>query len=263
MRKLRTIEDFFVDRIKEVDSIFDSYSTLYSIYGGLLRQGTNADAAYRSMKKSADTREKEIANMLYKQGFVIMVGAAESLLKDVFKSLLIEDFAKIIKSSNINFSAGEVQKVLVECEESGLDSPKHIAAQFGRHMYSKLQSTKDPERKINFQNVNQMEGIFDAYFGINISNDDLLSSIHRHWQVRHLIAHNDSVIDENFVNNVRKVQLLKTGEKVGKKVSVVKQDYMQARNDFIDLFTILTNSIQLNSLNSRYVRPHPDTAKVS
>ncbi|HCH33928.1 MAG: hypothetical protein UY35_C0014G0016 [Candidatus Saccharibacteria bacterium GW2011_GWC2_48_9] len=254
MKKLRTIEDFFVERIKEVDSIFDSYGTLYGIYGGLLKQGTNADAAYKSMKKSADTKQKEISDMLYKQGFVIMVGAAESLLKDVFKSLLIEDFAKVIKSSNINFSAGEVQEILVKCEESGLDSPKHVAAQFGRHMYSKLQSTKDPERKINFQNVKQMEGIFDAYFGINIDNDDLLNRIHRHWQVRHLIAHNDSVIDDNFVNNVKKVQLLEAGERVGKRVSVIKRDYIQARNDFIDLFTILTNAIQLNNLDSKYVK---------
>ncbi len=254
MKKLRTIEDFFVDRIKEVDSIFDSYSTLYKIYGGLLKQGTNADAAYRSMKNSADTKEKEISNMLYKQGFVIMVGAAESLLKDIFKSLLIEDFAKIIKSSNISFSAEEVQEILVESEESGLDSPKHIAAQFGRHMYSKLQSTKDPERKINFQNVKQMEGVFDAYFGININNDELLSRVHRHWQVRHIIAHNDSVIDDNFVNNVKRVHLLVSGEKAGLRIHVVKEDYIQARNDFIDLFTILTNAIQLNDLDSRYVK---------
>lgn len=254
MKELRTIEDNFIDRIKDVDSIFESYRTLYDIYGGLLKQGTNADSAYKSMKASAEVKEKEISNMLYRQGFVIMVGAAESLLKDVFKSLLIEDFAKIIKSSNINFSSQEVQAILTASEESGLDSSKHIAAKFGRTMYSKLQSTKDPERKINFQNVKQMEGVFNAYFGIIIDNDNLLNRVHRHWQMRHIIAHNDSTIDDNFINNVNKVALLKAGEKSGVRLSVVKQDYTQARDDFIDLFTILTNAVKLNALESQYVR---------
>lgn len=207
------------------------------------------------MKKSADEKAKEISNMLYKQGFVIMVGAAESLLKDVFKSLLIEDFAKVIKSSKIQFSAAEVQAILVESEESALDTPKHIYGRFGRLMYDKLQSTKDPENKINFQNVKQMEGIFRAYFGIEINNEDLLNRLHRHWQLRHIIAHNDSVIDINFINNVQKVQLLKSAESLGSKATIEKADYNSARDDFMDLFTILTNAIKLNKLDSKYVKP--------
>lgn len=253
MKKLRSIEGRFIENIKEVDSIFESYRTLYDIYGSLLQQGTNADAAYKSMKASADAKAEEISNMLYKQGFVIMVGTAESLLKDVFKSLLIEDFAKVIKSSNINFTSAEVQKILAESEDSGLELPKHVSARFGQLMYDKLHSTKDPQMKINFQNVKQMEGVFSSYFGIEINNADLLNRVHRHWQVRHVVAHNGSIIDDNFVHNVQKVDLLKTRERRGKIINIKKQDYLRARDDFIDLFTILTNAIKLNNLDSKYV----------
>lgn len=259
-KKSKYIEDFFVERISGVDAIFESYRTLYEIYGSLLNSNgrTNAGDAYKSMKKSADAKAEEVSSMLYKQGYVIMVGAAESLLKDVFRSLLIEDFSRLIKGSKVNFSAKEIQETLIAAEESTLDSSKHISARFGRLMYEKLQSTKDPENKINFQNVKQMEGMLRSYFGLEIDNEELLNRIHRHWQVRHIIAHNDSVVDASFVTNVNQVGLLRPGEERDKKIVVAKQDYNDARDDFLNLFTILTSAIQLNDLDTKYIKQRAD-----
>lgn len=251
--KHSSIEKVFETRIEDIDHIFESYKELYDIYSTLMKHSHAPSDAYRSMEQSAKRKQEEVAQLLYKQGFVLMTSTAEGLIKDTFKSLLIEDFSALLNGSKTVFSAAEIQKILNDAEFTGFDDVSSIASEFGNLMYHKLQSTREPDKKVNFQNVKAMEGTFRSYFGIEFENEELLNRVHRHWQIRHCVIHSDSIIDSDFIENVTKADQLKPADQIGRKIVIEKKTYTEARNDFLDLFKILSYQIKAKDLVTRYI----------
>lgn len=257
-----TIDVVFSNRLEATDSIFGSYVDLYSMYQAAMKgagvPATTLAAFSRVENSSLHNEQDRISRGLYTQGFVLMTGTAEALIKDVFKSLLIENIPSV-KDKSINFSLKDVQEVLEKSEQSGMDTAKHIGYEFGKLAYVKKfgTNTKNPSEKLNFQNIKTMIGVFESYFGITIPESSTTEGLHRDWQIRHIIIHNDAVIDKQFIHNVKAVGLLLKGEKEGKKIVVTKKEYEESKERFLTLFTNLSMLIKKSSLESKFVRSTP------
>lgn len=259
IKKYETIGKAFEEKVENLESIFSSFRDLHGMYAQIMKTANvnaNSLVAFERLTKSANTEQTRISNGLYAQGYILLTGTAEALLKDVFDSLLIENFTSIKVASGINFSSKEVQEVMIASKD-GLDSYEHLNAAFGRLVRQKLyKDIKNPTEKINFQNAQTMVETFLQYFGIVLNDSSNTNSIHRHWQVRHCIVHNNSVIDERFVHNVRIVNLLKSSEKVGKVIVIKKSDYQQAKADFLKLFESINIQIESLNLQSRFAESY-------
>ena len=252
------IDAAFQERVQEIESIFRSFRTLHGLYTGVMKTADvnpNGLAAFERAQRSADEEQERISLSLYSQGFTLLTGSAEALTKDVFESLIVENFSKVEGANQINFSVAETQNILA-FGEAFSDSYTEIAKSFGRLTRNKLyKGAQNPTEKINFQNTETMVSIFKKYFNLGIELPDTIQSIHRHWQVRHCIVHTNSVIDDRFINNVGKVGLLRTEEEPGKQLVVGRTDYENAKNDFTALFSHLSKLISDNNLTTRFVQP--------
>lgn len=256
IKKYKCINEAFEEKVKNLESIFSSFRSLHEIYVEIMKTANvnkNSLIAFERLRITAINEQDKISNGLYAQGYILLTGTAEALLKDVFESLLIENFTKIRNASGNNFSIKEIQQVMMDSKD-GLDSFDHLSAAFGRIVRSKLsKDNRSATERVNFQNVKTMIDVFKQYFGLEIDVVPMTNSIHRSWQVRHCLVHNNSLIDERFINNVTTVNLLKKSEKVGKYLSISKADYQNVKNDFLDLFTHITSLIEKANLDSIFV----------
>ena len=249
------IEELFKQRVSNIDSIFTSFRDLHQMYSQMLSTAnvnSNSLTAFDRMKKSVATKQRQISSRLYAQAFILLTGAAEALLKDVFEDLLVKNFATITGASGLSFTTKELQQAIVD----SVDSPApldDVSAALGHLTISKIFKTKNPTEKINFQNVLTMKSTFLQYFAIDIPDSVGLSSIHRYWQVRHVLVHNDGVIDERFRHNVKTVGLLQVDDVLGKKIRATKKEFDQATTDFQALFRDLGALIASAGLTSDFV----------
>jgi hypothetical protein len=242
-----TLDQVFTERTKDISSIFSSYRTLYEIYLSALkavRANQNTVTAIENAKKSVEGRQAKISGQLYSQGFILLTGAAEALLKDLFDCLLRENFSVAHLPKAMNFSAAEIQDILNK--ESDL---RKISDDLGATTVKKLASGKNPTEKINFQNVATTKQVLDQYFGLTLSDSDYSKHVHKHWQVRHALIHNAGVIDDRYMHNVKVVGLLTPPEKVKAKVRVTKQIFDDANEDFLKLFNEIDQLIEGTSLS--------------
>jgi len=249
MRK--TLDQVFSQRAEGIDTIFTSYSTLYQIYiGGLKAMNVNKNTlqAIQNAKDSVEQEQKKISNQLHVQGFILLTGAAEALLKDVFVCLLRENFNQISLPASINFSASEIQEV-IKAHEGQPQALSELSSELGGLTVKKIYSSKNPIEKINFQNVATTRQVLEQYFGIKFIDSDYLKRVHRYWQVRHTLIHNAGIIDERFLHNVKQVSLLARGEKVGSQVKVAKKQFDEAEEDFLKLFNELDQLVIGTGLN--------------
>ena len=246
-----TLDLIFTQRTEGISSIFTSYRDLYDIYIGALRTlkaNQNTLKAIENAENTVSARQKKISNQLYAQGFILLTGAAEALLKDVFVCLLKENFGHFSAPSSINFSAKEVQQILNDAVDAD-KAVELISAGLGDLTVKKLYLTRNPIEKINFQNVETTKQVLDDHFGLKLIDSDYTKHIHKHWQVRHALIHNNGTIDERYVNNVEKVGLLSKGEAVGYSIKITKKLYDDANEDFLKLFNELDQLIEGTSLN--------------
>jgi len=254
VKKDKSIDIAFKERIESIESIFSSYSDLHNMYLGALRTAKVNPltlTAFERSAKSVAEAQKRISNRLYSQGFILLTGAAEALLKDVFESLLAENFTRLRSAKNINFTAPELQRIIREVSD---DKPlDNMSTALGKLIKEKIFSTKNPTEKINFQNIQTMKEIFTQYFGLEFTNEDMLKAIHRYWQVRHCLVHNNAIIDGRFINNVNAVGLLKQNEVLGKRLTVNKIEFGKAKDNFLILFSELSNIIAAASLQSKFI----------
>lgn len=247
-----TLDEIFSERTKDINYIFESYRELYQIYITALKAlnaNKNTIKAIENTRSSVDDRQLKISDQLYAQGFILLTGAAEALLKDIFQCLLIENFTLINSPKHLTFSVKELQEVLV-----GNDSSESLSTSLGKKTVEKLYSETNPIEKINLQNVQTMKQVLLENFDIEITDSDYIDNIHRYWQVRHCLIHNVGIIDKRFLNNVGKVKKQLTGEKIGQKISVNKSTYDQANEDFTVFFSELNQLVEASGLNCSLIK---------
>lgn len=251
---MKGIAEVFDERIENIDSIFSSYRELHSMYAQILTTAQvngNALTAFERSKDSAAKKQRQISSRLYAQGFILLAGTAEALLKDVFEDLLVKNFATITGAGGLSFTTKELQETIVTSIDSK-EPIESISTALGRLTIAKIFKSKNPAEKINFQNTMTMRAVFQQYFSINLPEGDGLNSIHRYWQIRHCLIHNDGQVDARFVHNVKLVGLLKQTDIEGSKITVRKSDFDQATADFHALFRDLDALIAQQGLTTEF-----------
>ncbi len=236
----------------EINTIFQSFRLLYDIYsasfnnilGSLNRlpneyekQVKNAKIAFENASETVNSRQKDISNQLYAQGLVLMVGNAESLTREMFKVLLRNNVRKRQSGRKIELTLDQVLAA---------DTDQKL----GDLVLELLEVEKNPLEKLNFQNMKQLQGIMNGYFGIRIQ-DETIKDLHEFWQIRHAIIHNASFVDQRFIDNLNAADLPSRAYSVGQKILVKKQDYDRCFERFVALFDSIDGEIK--RLNLAYV----------
>ena len=221
-----TVSGQFQASAAEVEAIFDSYRELHSIYansfkkleselGGLPAQYKqkvgNTKKVFENVRGTVDGRQLEISSQLYGQGLVLLVGIAEAITKEMFRNLLVRNIRKVTIKRNINLPIDKVLKAITDEQLAGL-------------VLEVLESEGNPAEKLNFQNMKQLQGVMKGYLDVNLG-DELMSELHEYWQVRHVIIHNASIVDQQLIDNLKKARISTEKYVVGEKVEVVKADY--------------------------------------
>ena len=240
-----TISSQFQASAAEIDTIFESYRELHNIYtasfvglekelDGLpvvyTQKVSNAKQAFSNVKVTVSGRQLEISNQLYAQGLVLLVGAAESITKEMFHNLLVCNIRKVTLKDNVSLPVNLVLKAKTDGELAEL-------------IFSMLADESNPTEKLNFQNMKQLQGIMKSYLKISLS-DDLMAALHEYWQIRHTVIHNTSVIDKRFIDNLKKAKIPAEKYKTGEKVIVTKDDYDKCSALLILLFETFDQEVE-------------------
>lgn len=212
-----------------------------------LKINPNTIKALENAKNSVDYEQQKISSQLYSQGFILLTGAAEALLKDIFICLLKENFTQISTSAGVNFSAKELQEILAT-KRNKKQTLEELSSALGDLTVKKLYSSKNPVEKINFQNVNTTKEILNRHFGIKLADSVYLNAIHKYWQMRHALIHNNGIIDERYVSNTKKVKLHEKSEQVGSTIEVTKSSFDDATQNFLKLFKELDKLVNESGL---------------
>lgn len=238
------IPEIFVGRLSNVQEFIDSYHNLYELYNGALKGGSNAGRAFDRTKNSVFEKEKEISGSLYTQAFVLLTGTAEVVLKDCFSTLVEQNFEKIRSKAGVTLKIGEVQNAFSQVKPDDTSGLEAVKLHLGKRLVKNIFGEKNTTEKINFQNVKTTEQILKRYFNLNFNVDRTVSdAVHCYWQERHVIVHNNAVIDERYRSNIRVVRELSEEESVGKVVTITKQHYDEAVDRFTEYFVALTDGI--------------------
>ena len=237
VERAETVSSQFQASAAEIDSIFESYRELHRIYAasfaglekeldGLPSQYKqkvgNAKKAFNNVKGTVSGKQLKISDQLYVQGLVLLVGAAESITKEMFHRLLICNIRKITLKDNVSLPVNLILKASTDEDLAEL-------------IFSKLSDEGNPTEKLNFQNMKQLQGIMKSYLKINLP-DDLMTELHEYWQIRHTVIHNASIIDQRFIDNLKKAKISTEQYKISEKVVVTKEDYDKCSALLILLF---------------------------
>lgn len=221
-----TVSGQFQASAAEIEAIFESYRELHDIYAssfktleseleGLPAQYKqkvgNAKKVFENVRGTVGGRQLEISSQLYAQGLVLLVGAAEAITKEIFRNLLVHNIRKVSIKRSIDLPISKVLKARTD-------------EQLAELVLEVLESEGNPTEKLNFQNMKQLQGVMKGYLNIDLS-DELMAELHEYWQIRHIIIHNTSIIDQQFIDNLKKAKIPVEKYAVGEKVEVAKIDY--------------------------------------
>ena len=162
-------------------------------------------------------------------------------MNDVFEDLIQENFLSIRKSSGINYSIVDLQRILEQNEDK-----EFVSLELANLTIKQIHGIKNKKEKVNFQNTQTMADIFESYFDIEIdTKSEYMKRIHKYWQMRHAIVHTNARVDERYIANVNAIGL--KSEELGSVVTITKATYDEVKKDF----SLLLNHIedQLNKLN--------------
>jgi hypothetical protein len=241
---MSSLSDAFIKRTQSIDIIFDSYKTLYNIYSEMMKTANvnkNNLAAFKKCKTTVEKTQEDISTKLHTQAFILLTGSFEAFLNDVFEDLIQENFLSIRKSSGINYSIVDLQRILEQNEDK-----EFVSLELANLTIKQIHGIKNKKEKVNFQNTQTMADIFESYFDIEIdTKSEYMKRIHKYWQMRHAIVHTNARVDERYIANVNAIGL--KSEELGSVVTITKATYDEVKKDF----SLLLNHIedQLNKLN--------------
>ena len=240
----------FEQAANEIDTIFESYTELHDVYtqsfksisselgGAISNTGKvllkNKEQAFRNASRTVNKKQSEIANKLYAQGIVLLVGLAESFMRELFNDLIRQN----IRNKNLTFGKNTVIPAnLVVKADNDFKLAELILEQ--------MNNRRNPAQKMNFQNARQMQGIFSYYLKIKIS-DEIIAKLHEYYQIRHVIVHCNSVIDGKFMDNLTVAEINDDRYEIGQRITVSKEDYCKCKDVLSELFEQIDQEIIRN-----------------
>lgn len=241
---MSNLTSVFAKRTQSIDIIFDLYKTLYNIYSEMMKTAKvnkNNLAAFEKCKTTVEKIQEDISTKLHTQAFILLTGSFEAFLNDIFEDLIQENFLSICKSSGINYSIVDLQKILEQNEDKDF-----VSLELANLTIKQIHGIKNKKEKVNFQNTQTMADILKNYFNIEIdTKSKYMKRVHKYWQMRHAIVYTNARVDERYISNVEAVGLESEG--IGSVVAITKTTYDKVGEDF----SLLLNHIedQLNKLN--------------
>jgi hypothetical protein len=190
--------------------------------------------------QSLRTNSTKYFEKLYEQTIVLLVSDAEYLLREVF-SLLIEktfDKSKLL-GKRVSFSLEDIVKLGFPIEKEKL----------GEKVLEHVLEVRNPDEKISFQNIQSITQAFKSYFSLDICvSEELKKSLHKFFQIRHVLLHQHGIADLRFIHNLDTVQV-QHSYSVNKTVSVQEKDYKECKQTFIKFFEQLDLSFIARAKN--------------
>ena len=241
---MSSLSDTFAKRTQSIDVIFNSYRTLYDFYVNIMKTANvnkNSLAAFKRCGATVEQTQEDISTKLHTQVFILLTGSFEAFLNDIFEDLIQENFLSICKSSGINYSIVDLQRILEQNEDK-----EFISLELANLTIKQIHGIKNKKEKVNFQNTQTMADILKSYFDIEIdAKSEYMKRIHKYWQMRHAIVHTNARVDERYIANVETIGL--KSEEIGSVVAITKTTYDKVKEDF----SLLLNHIkdQLDKLN--------------
>lgn len=244
-KESETVSSQFQASAAEVETIFESYRELHEIYsaafGNLESKLSKLPAQYKSeiskakklfssIKGTVGGKQVDISDKLYAQGLVLLVGNAEALTREMFKSLLVQNIR------SLKFQK-DIQIPLSRLLEANSDTS------LGELVFSVLEDDKNPAEKLNFQNMKQLQGVVKNYLGMEVP-DDYIKDLHEFWQIRHIVIHNSGIIDQRFLGNLKAAGIPTKKYKLGMKIEIKKSDYDKCFGLLILLFEAFDKEIE-------------------
>ena len=231
----------------EIDAIFEGYTELHDVYtqsfesisnelNGAINNTErklleNKKQAFHNASRTANRKQREIADRLYSQGIVLLVGLAESFMYELFDGLIRQN----IRNDNLTFGKNTVLPAdLVVKTKNDFELAELILEQ--------INNRRNPAQKMNFQNARQMQGIFGYYLKIKIS-DEIIAKLHEYYQIRHIIVHCNSVIDGKFMDNLTVAEINDDRYEIDQRITVSKEDYRKCKDVLSELFEQIDQEI--------------------
>ena len=194
----------------------------------------NAKLALEKVRDSSISEaEAHIMGVLYKFAITSIVSIAEQLVKTAFENLIVGNISKLDKPEKFTLTLEELKRV-------GFKTNDRF---WSEQIINDLHGSKNPQEKLNFQNIRAVENLFRDYFGMDFrefeSYDTLEREIHFFYQVRHILVHNGGYIDDRFINNLKKSGLDVQKYKKDDLIVVGLEDYAQCKDVFNTLFALI------------------------
>lgn len=241
----------YQNNISQIDKLFDLPERLRDIFvqgmTKILEDKTNnyttktLATGTKGMLETIHASHLQMSDVelstLLSQSLVLVVSNAESLLKEAFSKLLVGNLESLSELDDKVIPFKEIRKI-------GLTISRK---QWAKLLLDILWQTKG-EQKPNFQNIETVIGLFNGYFGVELSlSKDLKDTLVVLYQFRHVIVHNASIVDGKLINELNRAKITHKFTE-GQKVVVSKKIYEIAKTSFEELFKEIENKIRVKKL---------------
>ncbi len=239
------VTDEFKKNVDDIDSIFTTSKRIKKIHQKALKKVKDdkgfiklsykvrqsvknfIEASSKVTESSIAASEEESWSMLYSQGITLIVSAAEQQLKTLFDQLLKQNLSEVE-----NLDKKEISLKKIRERNFNLDQEDWFEV-----IRDELYSENNPSESLNFQNMQSIQGIFEGYFNINLDlGEDLRKRLHKYYQIRHIILHNNSKVDQRFLDNLEAADISTEGYNLGEQIILKESDYKDAKEAFMDFF---------------------------
>lgn len=206
---------------------------------------TNQQAVFLNIRDGTlGTARKKYLGQLYEYGVIFVSSVSEQILKSVFNNLIIGNLARIKLETEFTVSYTDLKQNNFQLDE----------AYWASLLVSDLFDSKNPQEKANFQNLKAVESLFKNYFGIDFLKNDgyleLSKKIHLYFQMRHILVHNQGIIDDRFLANITKAGI-QTAPRFaeGQRLRITRTHFEECKSTFYDFFKFLDSEISESKLN--------------
>jgi hypothetical protein len=232
LSEVDTVANFGHVHSEVVNSLLKTIDGDFNLVLKQTNPGSNVQAVFEIIKKLDEHPQiKPAESIVYAQAIVLVVSSFESCMNDLFITLVDKNPALISWED-------KEMKISTDLLQYGVKS-------VGEFLLKNL------KEKINFQNLEDTKRFLDSYLKIktlsSISSSDT-DTLLFYSQLRHLIVHNASKVDQRFFIRVSSLTNLDTRIKNSVVVDSVykcsKNDYQLAKNVFEKYFLGIIKEVE-------------------
>lgn len=252
------ILDVFISSTDDLDRVFNVSKLLREHFARSMDSAIKLSGVSNSQKQvltnnrtvlervrdgSINQAESEIMEILYRFAIASIVSTSEQLLKSAFEGLVAGNLAKLSRPESFSLTLSDLKSVGFRTDERF----------WSQQIINDLHGSKNPQEKLNFQNLKAVENLFKEYFGIDFNSveryPDMAREIHLYYQIRHILAHNGGYIDDRFIKNLDKAGIPTQKYKKGEMVDLTEQDYTNCKGAFTKFFEMIEALIRKAELS--------------